>query len=356
MAQATMAGFLILMTLGLSAAVWPDPESAGSASEHSAAKVERLDPAANSIIPDDAVLQKLASGFTWTEGPIWIHEGYLLFADIPSNSIRKLTLPDTASMYLEPSGYRGSAPFGGRESGSNGMTLDVRGRLTVAGHAQRDVFRMESLSDPSHTTILADTYEGKRLNSPNDLVYKSDGSLYFTDPPYGLVTQKDNDPAKELKVNGVYRLPGALEHQAGAPPQRDKLQLLVKDLPRPNGIAFSPDEKYLYVSNSEPQKTWMRYRVQADGTLADAKLFFDATSDTRVGGPDGIKVDKAGNLYGSGPGGVWIFSPEGKHVATIVMPERVSNCAWGGSDGKTLYITASTSVYRIDLKIAGIYP
>jgi gluconolactonase len=355
-AHSTIAGFFILMTLGFSAAVLHDPDSSGSASEQSAAKVERLDPAANNIIPDGALLQKLAGGFTWTEGPIWIHDGYLLFADIPSNSIRKLTLPDKASIYLQPSGYLGSAAFGGRESGSNGMTLDVRGRLTVAGHAQRDVFRMESLSDPSHTTILADTYEGKRLNSPNDLVYKSDGSLYFTDPPYGLVTQKDDDPAKELKVNGVYRLPGALEHKAGAPPQRDKLQLLVKDLPRPNGIAFSPDEKYLYVSNSEPQKTWMRYRVQADGTLADAKLFFDATSDTRVGGPDGIKVDKAGNLYGSGPGGVWIFSPEGKHLATIVMPERVSNCAWGGSDGKTLYITASSGVYRTDLKIAGIRP
>lgn len=351
-----MAGFLILMTLGLSAAVLHDPDSAGPASEQSPAKVERLDPAANSIIPDGAVLQKLVSGFTWTEGPIWIHQGYLLFSDIPSNSIRKLTLPSTASIFLQPSGYLGSAPYGGPESGSNGLTLDVRGRLTAAGHAQRDVYRIESLSDPSHTTILADTYEGKRLNSPNDLVYKSDGSLYFTDPPYGLVTQKDDDPAKELKVNGVYRLPGALEHKPGAPPQRDKLQLLVKDLPRPNGIVFSPDEKYLYVSNSEPQKTWMRYRVQADGTLADAKLFFDATSDSRPGSPDGIKVDKAGNLYGAGPGGLWIFSPEGKHIATIVMPEKVANLNWGGSDGKTLFITASTSVYRIDLKIAGIYP
>ncbi len=356
MAHATMAGFLILMTLGLSAAVLHDPDSAGPASEQSPAKVERLDPAANSIIPDGAVLQKLVSGFTWTEGPIWIHQGYLLFSDIPSNSIRKLTLPSTASIFLQPSGYLGSAPYGGPESGSNGLTLDVRGRLTAAGHAQRDVYRIESLSDPSHTTILADTYEGKRLNSPNDLVYKSDGSLYFTDPPYGLVTQKDDDPAKELKVNGVYRLPGALEHKPGAPPQRDKLQLLVKDLPRPNGIVFSPDEKYLYVSNSEPQKTWMRYRVQADGTLADAKLFFDATSDSRPGSPDGIKVDKAGNLYGAGPGGLWIFSPEGKHIATIVMPEKVANLNWGGSDGKTLFITASTSVYRIDLKIAGIYP
>lgn len=356
MAHARIAGFLIPMCVVLIAAVLHGSDSSSYASEQSSAKVERLDPAANNIIPDGAALQKLVTGFTWTEGPIWIHEGYLLFSDIPSNSIRKLPFPGTASIFLQPSGYLGSTPFGGPESGSNGLTLDVRARLTVAGHAQRDVYRIESLSDPGHTTILADTFEGKRLNSPNDLVYKSDGSLYFTDPPYGLVTQKDSDPAKELKVNGVYRIPGALEHKPGAPPQRDKLQLLVKDLTRPNGIVFSPDEKYLYVSNSEPQKIWMRYVVQADGTLGDGKLFYDATSDAREGLPDGIKVDKAGNLYGAGPGGLWIFSPPGKHIATILTPEKVSNLNWGGSDGKSLFITASTSVYRIDLKISGIHP
>ncbi len=248
----------------------------------------------------------MATGYTWTEGPIWIQEGYLLFADIPSNTIRKLPPGGAATIFLQPSGYKGSAPFGGREPGSNGMTLDTHGRLTVAGHGQRDVYRIESLSDPAQTTILADTYEGKRLNSPNDLVYKTDGSLYFTDPPYGLPKQKDSDPKKELKVNGVYRLAGAAQQKPGAPPQRDKLQLLIKDLPRPNGIVFSPDEKYLYVSNSEPQKTWMRYRVLTDGTLTDGKIFYDATSDTRPGAPDGIKVDRVGNLYGSGPGGVWI--------------------------------------------------
>ncbi len=236
------------------------------------------------------------------------------------------------------------------------MTLDVRGRLTVSGHAQRDVYRIESLGDPAIPTILADTYEGQRLNSPNDLVYKSDGSLYFTDPPYGLRTQGDDDPTKELKINGVYRLADALEQEPGTPPHRDKLQLLVKDLPRPNGIAFSPDEKFLYVDNSEPQKLWMRYRVKSDGTLADAKVFCDETSDTREGGPDGIKVDKAGNLYGSGPGGLWVFSPAGKHLATIITPEPVANLNWGGSDGKSLYITATSSVYRIDLKISGVRP
>ncbi len=356
MARATIASFFILVVLEIGAALPHCADSTSYASGQNAVKVERLDPAANDIIPNGATLRRLATGFGWTEGPIWIHDGSLLFADISSNSIRKLSPPDTVTIYLQPSGYKGTTAYGGPEPGSNGMTLDGRGRLTVAGHAQRDVYRLESLSDPANATVLADTYEGKRLNSPNDLVYKSDGSLYFTDPPYGLPTQGDNDPAKELKINGVYRLASAFDQKPGAPPRRDKLQLLVQDLPRPNGIVFSPDEKYLYVDNSEPQKLWMRYRVKADGTLGDATIFYDATSDTRGGGPDGIKVDKAGNLYGSGPGGLWIFSSAGKHIATIITPEPVANLNWGGSDGKSLFITATTSVYRIDLKISGVRP
>jgi len=348
--------FVVLTLVGLCMVLLRDSGGTSFASEQSPAKVERLDAAANDIIPDGAVLQKLTSGYTWTEGPIWTREGYLLFADIPSNTIRKLPPTGTASIFLQPSGYLGAAPFGGHEPGSNGMTLDAHGRLTVAGHGQRDVYRIESLSNPAQTTILADTFEGKRLNSPNDLVYRSDGSLYFTDPPYGLPTQKDTDSKKELKVNGVYRLAYAAEQKPGTAPQRDKLQLLIKDLPRPNGIVFSPDEKILYVSNSEPQKTWMRYAVNGDGTLGKGELFYDATSDPRPGSPDGIKVDERGNLYGSGPGGLWIFSPAGKHIATVLMPEVVANLNWGGKDGKTLYITASSSVYGIELKVPGIRP
>ncbi len=348
--------FVLLTLMGLCMALLRDSGGSSYRSEQNPAKVERLDPTANDVIPDGAVLQKLTTGYTWTEGPIWTREGYLLFADIPSNTIRKLSPGGTASIFLQPSGYLGAATFGGHEPGSNGMTLDAHGRLTVAGHGQRDVYRIESLSNPGQTTILADTFEGKRLNSPNDLVYKSDGSLYFTDPPYGLPTQKDTDPKKELKVNGVYRIAGAAERKPGAPPQRDKLQLLIKDLPRPNGIVFSPDEKVLYVSNSEPQKTWMRYAVNADGTLGKGELFYDATSDPRPGSPDGIKVDERGNLYGSGPGGLWIFSAAGKHIATILMPEVVANLNWGGTDGKTLFITASSSVYCINLKITGVRP
>lgn len=317
-------------------------------------KVDKRTAGFDAIVPANATIERVATGFTWVEGPIWIPAGYLMFAEITSNSIRKVTQDGVVSVFMQPSGYKGTAPYGGREPGSNGMTLDETGRLTVAGHAQRNVWRLESLDAGGQVTVLADSYQGKKLNSPNDLVYKSDGSLYFTDPPYGLPTQKDADPIKELQVNGVYRIPKAFDQRPGAAPARDQLQLVVKDLPRPNGIAFSPDEKYLYVNNSEPKKLWMRYRVKEDGTLTDAKVFYDATSDPRVGGPDGMKVDQTGNLYSTGPGGVWIFTPEGKVLGVILTPERASNVAWGGVGRKTLYITASSSIYRVTLKVPGV--
>jgi gluconolactonase len=315
-------------------------------------QVDRHDAALDRIIPTGAKLERIATGFTWTEGPVWV-QGSLYFADIPANRIHKWTPGKGVSTFLEPSGYKGPHHYNGIEPGSNGMTLDARGRLTVAGHAQRDVYRLESLDPKGPITILADTYKGKQLNSPNDVVYKSDGSFYFTDPPYGLESQKDVDPEKQLKINGVYRIPHALEQKPGTPPARQELELLVSDLPRPNGIAFSPDEKYLYVNNSEPKKIWMRYRVLPDGTLSDAKLLYDATADPRIGNPDGMKVDVEGNIYSAGPGGVWIFTPEGKVLGVILIPEKVANAAWAGPDRKTLYITASTSVYRVHLKIAG---
>jgi gluconolactonase len=344
----------VFMIGAMNAAAQGNPAQPGATSPDNSLllKVDRLDASLDRMIPAGAKLERIASGFTWVEGPVWAGDR-LFFADITSNSIRTWTPGKGASVFLQPSGYKGSAPYGGTEPGSNGMTLDVRGRLTVAGHAQRDVYRFESLNPAGPITVLADTYNGKRLNSPNDLVYKSDGALYFTDPPYGLRTQQDSDPDKQLDVNGVYRLAHALEHAAGAPPEREKLQLLVRDLTRPNGIAFSPDEKYLYVNNSQPKKIWMRYRVQADGELTDAKLLFDDTADTRPGNPDGMKVDVEGNIYSAGPAGVWIFSPEGKPLGTILIPERVSNVTWAGPEHKTLYITASDKVYRVRLKIAG---
>lgn len=325
------------------------------AAESSALKLERLDPALDSLIDSNQKLEKLATGFKWTEGPVWISAGYLLFAEIPSNSIRKYAAGKDTTIFMQPSGYKQSAPYGGPEPGSNGMTLDPRGRLTVAGHAQRNVWRLESMDPHGEITVLADQYEGKKLNSPNDLVYKSDGSLYFTDPPYGLRTQDDQDQHKELKVNGVYRIDHAAKQRPGSAPDPSKLTLLISNLTRPNGIAFSPDEKTLYVNDSG-KKIWMRYSVEADGSVSNAKLLADASTDTREGGPDGMKVDTQGNLYSTGPGGIWIFSAQGKHIGTIDMPERVGNLAWGDSDYRSLYITASSSLYRLRVKVAGIKP
>ncbi len=334
--------------------------------------VQRLQPELDQLLPGDAKLEQVATGpgFKWTEGPVWVPKGFLLFAEIPSNSIYKWSPNGQPTIFMQPSGYTGTASYGGPEPGSNGMTLDAQGRLTVAGHARRSVWRMETMdqqwsgmwvSGPNEQhmqkngpiTVLAATYRGRRLNSPNDLVYKSDGSLYFTDPPYGLPTQSDHDPAKQLQVNGVYRIANASQHPAGAPPNPDDIQLVTGDLPRPNGIAFSPDEKYLYVNNSEPKKIWMRYPVQSDGTLGTGTVFYDATADTAPGAPDGMKVDVQGNIYSTGPGGIWIFSPEGKHLGTVRVPERAGNLAFGDADRKTLYITASSHVYRVRVNVPG---
>src|SRR6266498_2811793 len=292
-------------------------------------EIQRLDPALDQLVPANAKLERVATGFDkWTEGPVWTRAGTLLFAEIPANRIRVWAPGKDAQVFMEPSGYIGKTPYGGPEPGSNGMTLDPEGRVSVAGHARRNVWRMESLDPHGTITVLADAYQGKKLSSPNDLVYRSDGSLYFTDPPYGLPTQQDTDPLKELKVNGVYRIPGARQHKAGAPPENDKLQLVISDLPRPNGIAFSPDEKTLYIADSG-KKVWMRYSVHPDGSVSDGKLLLDGSGEKAPGGPDGIRVDKKGNIYGSGPGGVWIISPEGKHLGTIKIPEVASNVAWG---------------------------
>ena len=349
---ATSAFTSLTLSLVLLAAA-PRQEGTQDAIDSSQIKLDRLDPALDQIVPRGAKLERIATGFKWVEGPIWLN-GSLYFAEIPSDSIRKWNPGDgEVSMFITPSGYQGHTAYGGPEPGSNGMTADVHGRLTVAGHAQRDVYRLASLNPESQLTILADSYKGKKLNSPNDLVYRSDGSLYFTDPPYGLRTQSDQDPEKQLKINGVYRIPDALGQQTGAKPRSSELQLLVSDLTRPNGIVFSPDEKYLYVNNSEPKKIWMRYRVQPDGSLTDAKLFYDATSDQRPGAPDGMKVDVKGNVYSTGPGGVWIFTPEGKPLGIILLSEKSANVAWGGADRRTLYITASSSVYRVRLNIPG---
>jgi gluconolactonase len=301
--------------------------------------IERRDARLDKLVPKDAKLEKLGDGYTWTEGPVWNRKGnYLLFSDIPANAIMKWKAGAGMSLFLKPSGYTGSAPFTGREPGSNGLTYDAGGHLILCEHGDRRVARLER--DGAKTT-LADRYEGKRLNSPNDLAFKSNGDLYFTDPAYGLPKTFD-DPQRELPFCGVYRLS-----------KDGKVTLLTKDLKAPNGIAFSPDEKRLYVSDSA-QGLWMVYEVKADGTLASGRVFFDAKpwTQTRKGAPDGLKVDKHGNLFASGPEGIYVFAPDGTHLGTIETGVPTANCAWG-DDGSTLYVTANTAVYRIRLTTKG---
>jgi gluconolactonase len=332
------------------------PLLAGCAPQNNAAKTfERLDPAFDSLLLPDSELELVATGFVFTEGPVYRPDGLLLFSDIPANAIYKWSPQMGASVYRRPAGYDGPPAPEGAYIGPNGLTLDREGRLVICEHGNRRVTRLEK---DGSITVLADRYQGKRLNSPNDAVYKSDGGLYFTDPPYGLPKQ-DEDPAKELKFNGVYRL-----NPDGT------LLLLTSELSRPNGLAFSPDEKVLYVANSDPaRKIWMRYEVKADGTLGAGSVFFDATSRQEDGLPDGMKVDTNGNLYCTGPGGIWVFSPQGKHLGTIHPPQTPSNLAWGkyanthaqsplakGEKADTLYITARTAIYRVRLAASGLVP
>jgi gluconolactonase len=307
----------------------------------SAAQVARLDPALDTIVPHDAQIEKLAEGFLFTEGPVWVPDGYLLFSDPNSNTIYRWSNADGLSVFRTKSGYTGVdiAEYG--QPGSNGLALDREGRLTINEHGNRRVTRLEKNGS---LTILADRYNGRRLNSPNDLVYRSDGSLYFTDPPFGLPKFFD-DPRKETPYSGVYRWSGG------------RVQLLATDITGPNGIAFSPDEKHLYVGNwDEKKKVVLQYDVQSDGAIANARVFFDMTTAPGEDAIDGLKVDRAGNVYVSGPGGLWILSPDGKHLGTIVGPEHPHNFAWGDADGRTLYMTAQTGLYRMRLGIAGAGP
>jgi gluconolactonase len=302
----------------------------------SAGSVLRVDPALDAIVPQTATIEKIADGFKFTEGPLWFPEGHLWFSDVVGNVVRQWS-PSGVTEILRPGGADKADAPEGSFIGPNGMVADRDGAVLLCQHGNRRIVR---ITKDRQVSTYVDRFEGKRLNSPNDLVYKSDGSLYFTDPPYGLVGQ-DTDPAKELKFNGVYRF------------SNGKVQALVRDLTRPNGIAFSPDEKVLYVANSdEKRKLWMRYDVQPDGSVKNGRVFYDVTSQTESGLPDGMKVDSNGNVYATGPGGVWIFSPEGKHLGTIKPAETPANCGWG-DDGKTLYITATTGLYRIKLSVPG---
>jgi gluconolactonase len=301
--------------------------------------IERKDPRLDALIPPGALMEILAGGYEWTEGPLWIKEGgYLLFSCIPPNKVLRWKEGDGVRIYLKPSGYSGPKDLR-EEPGSNGLLLDPQGRLVLCQHGNRQVARMDApLSAPAPKFVaLADRFEGKRLNSPNDACYHSSGALYFTDPPYGLA-KRMQDPGKELDFQGVYRLG-----------TDGKLTLLSKEVTRPNGIAFSPDEKTLYVASSDPEKAvWHAFPVNPDGTLGKGRIFADFTALVgKVKGlPDGLKVDVRGNLFATGPGGVLIFAPDGTHLGTLLTGEATSNCAWG-DDGSTLYITADQYLVRI---------
>ena len=279
------------------------------------------------LVDPETPLQQLATGCQFTEGPLWNATGqFLLFSDIPANKMRRWDAETGMTVFRDPSGK------------SNGLTYDKGGHLIVCEHANRRVSRTTADGD---VLTIASHYQGKRLNSPNDIVVKSDGSLYFTDPPYGLTSKYGAESEKELDFQGVYRLS----------PDGETLTLLVDDFDRPNGICFSPDEAILYINDTERMHV-RAFDVQPDGTLANGRIFAEEEGDN--GKPDGMKVDTHGNVYLTGPDGIWVFAPDGTHLGIILVPERAANLAWGGVDWADLFITASTSVYRIACKSRGI--
>lgn len=314
-------------------------------------QIERHDPAVDELLPREAQMEVLCAGFQWIEGPVWIPKGngssagFLLFSEIPNNAIRRWDANHGCRLYLKLAGYTGQIPRGG-ESGSNGLVLDRSGRLILCQHGDRRVALLDAPWDapkPNYVT-LADRYQGKRLNSPNDAVVHSSGAIYFTDPPYGLEKGME-DPAKELAFQGVYLI---------APD--GNLTLLTDELERPNGIALSPDEKTLYVANShKPRPIIMAFPLKDDGTLGPGREFFNARqlSKQHEGACDGMVVDRSGNVFATVPGGVAILSPKGKHLGTLLTGKRTSNCTFG-EDGSTLFITADDSLLSIRLTTKGL--
>jgi gluconolactonase len=305
--------------------------------EEAELRIDRIDPRLDQIVPEGVRLERVAGGFEFTEGPVWTREGALLFSSPNTNTIYRWTPSGRVDVFRPKSGYAGTDIGRYFQPGSNGLTFSPEGLLTVCQHGNRRVIRVNPHGD---VTVLADSFEGKRLSSPNDLVYRSDGTLFFTDPPFGLPGQFD-DPDKELPFSGVFRV-------------RDgDVSLLTAELEGPNGLAFSPDERYLYVGNWDFDRTVV---MRFDPETGESDVFFDMTGAPGEDAIDGIKVDEAGNLYVCGPGGIWVLSPDGDHLGTLRLPEAPHNLAWGDEDGRALYVTALTSVYRIRLDIRGIRP
>jgi gluconolactonase len=299
-------------------------------------EIDRADPALDAVVPAGSAMERVATGFEFTEGPVWsAKDAALLFSSPNTNAIYRWSPLGTVEVYRAKSGYTGVDIGRYPQPGSNGLAFDPVGRLAICQHGNRRVIRVEP---HGNITVLADGYDGKRLNSPNDLVYRSDGTLFFTDPPFGLPGVFD-DPKKELPISGVY-----------AVPEPGDVVLVTDELDGPNGLAFSLDERFLYVGNWDPdRKVVMRYELDERGRATSADIFFDMTDADGEDAIDGIKVDAGGNLFVCGPGGVWVLAPDGRHLGTIRPPESPHNLAWGDADGRTLYITALTSVYRIRL-------
>ncbi len=309
------------------------------------ASIRRADAALDKLIAPNTRIERLATGFVFTEGPAW-HRGELWFSDLRANKIYSITPQGKLTMQLDRAG--GVASFDSRYfRGSNGIVTAPDGSLLVAQHSGHRIIKVD---DKMQVTSFLDKFEGKALSSPNDMVYAQDGGLYFSDPPYFYadpVTGKgdpDKAPGKTQSTNNVYHY------------KNGKLTAVIRDLPRPNGIGLSPDGKTMYVANTENPKTLWRYDVRPDGTVTNKRQFANWNSDSRVGLPDGVKVDTAGNIYASGPGGIRILNPQGKELGQILLPDDAANMAFGGADMKTLYITASSAIYRIDLATAGMKP
>ncbi len=313
----------------------PVPIISATAPYATIGSVERLDPALDALLAPDAAMEKLAEGFNWSEGPVWVAaQSHLLFSDVPENRVYRWKEGEGISVFLEPSGFTGTV-YHGRERGSNGLTLDRQGRLVLCQHGDRRVARLAA--DGKSFETIVDHFEGKRFSSPNDLCFDRAGNLFFTDPPYGL----PSDTKQEVEFNGIYRLG-----------TDGKLTVISRDMDRPNGIALSPDERTLYVGSTHgPKPIIMAYSLNADGSVAAGRVFFDATDliarTKRSGGFDGLKVDQRGNLWTTGPGGVLILSPAGKHLGTLLTGRATANCTFGDADGKTLYITSNNLLLRI---------
>ncbi|MBX2963665.1 MAG: SMP-30/gluconolactonase/LRE family protein [Cyclobacteriaceae bacterium] len=324
------SGMLLLLAIGCK----PDEKN-------TIGSIERLDAALDGIITTNAQIEILAEGFVWSEGPVWVEaENMLLFSDVPKNTVYKWTEASGKQVYLAPSGFTGTKSES-KEPGSNGLLLNSNGKLVLCQHGDRRMAVMNAtLADPKPEFItLADQYDGKKFNSPNDAAFRGN-DLFFTDPPYGL-PQQTSDPTKEIPFQGIYKVS-----------PEGSVTLMIDSLTRPNGIAFFPDNSTFIVANSDPQKAiWYRYSLGENDSIIHSSVFYDATENTKTeaGLPDGLKIDQQGNVFATGPGGIWIFNADGKVLGKIQLPVPTANCALS-SDQKTLYITADRYLLRVKLR------